>query len=254
MANQPALKQFRYRTARGRLDYYKAYAAWHSASPQLGATDWRAVRNYLYAPYSARASQFVTITRDSDHGALLFADNFNTLGWRDIGDAYDVARSAESRAIEHTGWYADSYQSALIRGHVLQLPARNGECQYVPATYCNDWDGVTVYLDEICDDKLDAAKRADGIAEMEAEKCREQDAQYCADLEIEAKREEIIFARRECLKLLREMRPLRKRGEDVPTICRTLRAGVAHYLDDIREARERIAALTEDYWLAVENY
>jgi len=212
------------------------------------------VRKYLYAPYSARASQSVNITRDSGHGTLLFADSFDSIGWRDIGDAHDVARCEESRAIDHTGWYADSHQSALIRGHVLQIPARRGECQYIPATYCNDWDGVTVYLSEICDSKLDAAKMADEYARIEAEQCREQDAQYCAESEIDAKREEVIFARRECLRLLREMRPLRTRGEDVPAICRTLRAGVAHYLVDIREARERIEALTEHYWLAVENY
>ena len=35
------------------------------------------------------------------------------------------------RAFDHRGYFADSWQERVYRGQVWQLPARDGQCQYV---------------------------------------------------------------------------------------------------------------------------
>lgn len=189
-----------------------------------------------------------------DNGDRVYLCDEWPAGWRDLGDCHDVARGEGSRCVEHTGWYADHYYHALIIGRVLQLPARNGRPQYVPAVYCDEWDGVTIHLGDICDSKIDAAMRADHLAELWAEECREDDARQAAESESEELLSEIKQTRQEALALLREMRPLRKAGDGSPAICNALRARLETLLEDIRTNRDRIAALSENYWLAVEGW
>jgi hypothetical protein len=226
-------------------------------------------------------------------------------GWRDLGDVHAI-RDSGFVSIRHNGWYADDMQSALIIGRVLQLPAaRDGSPRYVPATHSSEWDGVTLYLNDVCDNLRDAVFRADRCAEIQAEESRDDNAKFQAEQRIESLREDISTARKACLTLLREMRPFRKTSNLVvdgavypndpdgplfegdgefppfaifnvseqnhlperyatrdeaqialarmqsPTICNVLRARVADYCEEIKEARARIAALTDNYWLAV---
>lgn len=215
---------------------------------EASAATWRNQAR-IYSPFKRRSAG----NWAPDKRGVYYADSFPD-SWRDCGDAHEVARRHHSRSIDHTGWYADSFQVALIRGRVLQLPAdKNGTPRYVPATYCTDWDGVTLYLGDICDDELDAARRADRLAEIEAEDSREAHAKDAAEQEIEDLREQVRQTRQKALALLREMRPVRKTGIQAPAICEALRASIASHLEDIREARERIEALQENYWLAVES-
>lgn len=176
-------------------------------------------------------------------------------GWRDLGDCQQLA----PRTIDHSGWYADSQQSALIRGRVLQLPARNGSPRYIAGTYCTECDGVTLYPLQRFDDARDAALYADECARVEADNARDADARDCAAALIEEAQDSIVNMRRACLALLREMRavaPGRKtpiKSGEPTAICEVLRARVKRYQRDIKKARERVAALTENYWLAVEG-
>lgn len=178
-------------------------------------------------------------------------------GWRDLGDAHEVCRrEGRPRLIEHTGWYCDQWQDGVIRGRVLQLPARNGSPVYVAGTYCTDWDGVTLHLSSRFDDACDAALYADECARVAAEQSREHHARDAAEQEAGRLREDIKTTRRAALALLREIRtvyPGRKTtpGAEHSHICAALRARIENMLASIQADRARIAALADNFWLAV---
>ena len=60
-----------------------------------------------------------------------------------LGDAHDLA----PRAINHTGWYADSYQEARVVGGVAKLRSARYTL-YVPVTHCAGWAGTVHYLND----------------------------------------------------------------------------------------------------------
>lgn len=180
---------------------------------------------------------------------------------RSIGDANRVAPIS----VKHTGWYVSHFHdNGVIRGHVLRLPARKGVDRFLAMTYQTDSDGVTLHVRQTFDDPVSAAIYADDCARYAAEREREANAKQQAENDIEDIQEDIKTARRACLKLLREMRAIRtSTGErteakpenwTTPTICNVLRARVMDYLEEIKTARERIAALESNYWLAVERF
>ena len=72
-------------------------------------------------------------------------------------------------SIRHTGWYCDSFQDSTIRGLVMRLPKNRG--------FIAGWSMGEGMISEveytIYDDKLDAARVADSLAEDVAEKERE---------------------------------------------------------------------------------
>lgn len=105
-------------------------------------------------------------------------------GWRDIGDSGDIIR------LRYTGWYADAHESEIYRGHVWQLPARDGTPRYV-AGYVEDQGGddgtraggyVVLECDRgalvMYDEKEDAARAGDALAERMAEDAREYDERW----------------------------------------------------------------------------
>lgn len=171
----------------------------------------------------------------------LFADSVESLGWRDHGPAHTIAR------LNHTGWFTDDLEYALAVGQVLQLPARNGVAQYVPAVVFTESDGITVYPLDRYDDPKECARAADSYAEQLAEESREFEERERVKIDIEQARESIKTTRRQCLELLREFRQARRlAGEHLPVICGTLAAQVQRYRDDINRERatiERLEAL-----------
>jgi len=180
-----------------------------------------------------------------------YVDSFEELGWRTLGTAYDVSRRADSRAVEEIGWYCDAYQNETVSGYVLQLPARNGVPQYVPALGWSDRDGVTLYPLDRYDEPLDAARAANGYAERTAETEREYNEAWQAGSQWSDLSNTIAVTRSRALALLREMRPDRKQGTGRPAICAALRERLASMLDDIREAREKRAELADTHrWQA----
>lgn len=86
----------------------------------------------------------------------------------------------------HHGWYLDEDCSETVHGAVLQLPARNGSPQYVPAV-ADPWnDGAyLVFLDDIRDEEREANRAADEYARRYAEGAREEHAKAQRERELE---------------------------------------------------------------------
>lgn len=219
------LASYRARAEKGRANYGEDsyYANWRS---------WL-IRTTKQPP---------TFRPDEKDPGKVYVDNLE-LGWRACGDSHDIIR------LRHTGWYADNDQNGLLKGCVLQLPSRNGEPRYVPATYCTEWDGATIYMGDIGPDKEQAARNADSYAEREAERSREFYAKDEAEQQIAQKREEIHELNKEALELLREI----KGQTFTPAVCSALKSSLQGLLRDRKACFKRIVKLQDDFWSAVPN-
>lgn len=178
-------------------------------------------------------------------------------GWRDVGDSSDII------TMRHNGWYADADGDETYRGHVWQLPARNGSPQYV-AGYVEDQGRsvggtraggyVVLCVDrgalELFDDKEDAARAGDGLAERNAERDREYSERWReasdADSDRDDARGKLKGARahaRSIVAALRELPPVADGVADAFSVARAqLRASLDDARDDMREA---IGAINE---------
>lgn len=179
--------------------------------------------------------------------------------WRDVGD------SGEILGRRYTGWYSDAGASETYVGHVWQLPARDGVPCYV-AGYVEDMGGRDgrrasgyVVLEHdgrglvTYDDKEDAARAADGMAESDAESAREYDERWQeasrADSEREEAREALRDARKEARDAIAAARELCGRDglERVRAILAdkvtVARCDMRRALRDIASAAERIESL-----------
>lgn len=115
-------------------------------------------------------------------------------GWRDVGASDDIVR------LSHRGWYANASQDETYRGHVWQLPARDGSPVYVAGyTEREGRENVTGYCVLSCwppgrvqtfDDKEDAARAGDSLAESMAETEREYSERWQAASEASDERDE----------------------------------------------------------------
>lgn len=203
--------------------------------------DWRTL---VVRPFKRQQAN----VRRSEDGRELYADSFEALGWRQCGDSHDIA----PRAVRHTGWYCDQQQSGVIRGAVVQIPARGGVPRYYAATYCTEWDGVTVHLDDWSDELEDSAYRADECARIEAEESREAYAKDQAETDIEQAREDIRATNKQARELIREIKAAGAAFS--PAICAALRDRLADFLAERRRQFRIIEKRQADYWTAVEGY
>ena len=179
--------------------------------------------------------------------------------WRDAGDAADIV------PMRHTGWYADVHQDELYVGHVWQLPARNGAAQYV-AGYVEHSGGLPKSIDArratgyvvlehdgrdlvTYDDKEDAARAADGLAEIKAEEAREYSERWTAasdaDADRDAARDELRDAHTAAGNVIHAWRAQLKAGPAAPEICELLRGKLGDARDDMRRALEGIREAAE---------
>lgn len=185
-----------------------------------------------------------------------------TAGLRLVGLAHEVSPAgyAYSRnAVEHTGWYLsdDNWTGKTVAGVVYQLPGKNGRARYL-AGYADPWnDGAACLSIEVIegdardsswdsDDGLrDAAREADSIAERMAEKERDYQRAWRAGRDCEDKRDEVIHIRRELLAALAERDKTLE--TKTPNLCAMLRRIVESRLDQIRELREEIERLKDEF-------
>lgn len=170
------------------------------------------------------------------------------------------------RLIEHTGWYADNYQDALIVGHVCRMRCPRGTL-YIPATMRTDSDGTVHYINDAelvprgaTEDDHDkacreAARSADHYAEKEAEDCREDNAKYMAEADIEAARAEIHEVNKAALVLLAEVKGTRKAaGQFSPGICDAIQHRITELLRDRAKQFAIIQEREANYWTAAPGY
>lgn len=209
-------------------------------------------------PVSPRMSALSARFNGYGTDSLRWCERPEDVGLRFVGYAYELAK------LDHTGWYADSHNSSLVRGVVYQLPARNGMARYV-AGYDNADNGAadaggpaaidfgTIWESDKDSDywesnrhqnmARDAAYRADKLAERMAEESREYDQAWQAGAMWRDLGEEIAEERKTTLDLLRERRLAKAAGAEFPTICATMRQVVQDALRSIREARKTRAKL-----------
>jgi hypothetical protein len=204
--------------------------------------------------FMRRVSSEHYITRDKERRQM-YLSSFDQLGARWVKDADEV-----NTRQEYNGWYTDGFQDATLIGVVLCFTRHDGHQDdgqyqgvhpnkpkgrviYMAGTRHSDWDGVTLDLDTT-DDPITAARWADSMAEREAESCREEDEKYQAEQRVEELLEQIKAIRTRCLKLLRDMRPIRKGMHGIPeSICDTLRTAVQGYVEEIATLRGELEEL-----------
>jgi hypothetical protein len=175
----------------------RAYVAKWNADPKHSTMleGWKQARShgictilsYQSGPTMSQCGKFFTRT------------SYLLEGLRDVGYADEILTR-----LRHNGHYIDDHQSETYRGQVWQLPARNGREQFI-CGYVESESGYAV-LDAtnnkitIADNKEDAARWADSLAERMAEDAREYDEKYQAQQKLEDERDDL----RKDLKALRE--------------------------------------------------
>jgi hypothetical protein len=176
-------------------------------------------------------------------------------GLRIVGAVHDICRREHWRTVKHMGWFLDPFgDGETVHGAVLQIPARNGVVQYVPAIadpydqdcYCCDFRSVT-------DDLRDAVRWADDMAESYAEREREYQLNESAKLRAEELREEATTLRAKHRAIVADMRALRELAPDAPNACSALRATLRKMRADIRDALKEAARLDAEPWTLLED-
>jgi hypothetical protein len=223
---------------RARLENYKKQTwhtlreAVHSRYAEIHGGSWESIADM--AKYSSPSDR------------AFYVDNFG--GFRIVGDSGEV-----NTRQGHNGWYCDIWQEETVTGVVLQMPARNGEPRYFPAVKWSDREGVTLYPLDIYDNKEDAARAADHIAERIGEEEREYSLKDRAEQDIEDAREEIKAAREERRALVAEMKQ-QDRNAARPAICAALRKQLADLKRQSRKAWKLIQERTENPYTADPSY
>ena len=181
-----------------------------------------------------------------------YADDFSC--FREVGHADEVAVESGCRmAIDHRGWYLDAIVDGLTevcRGHVLQLPARQGREQYIPAVTFSDSDGVIIWPLDISDNKLEAARSADHYAKVRAEEERSYRIKEAASMRIEDLHEECKAAVAE----VHELKLAIRRSQDLEEpICSALKSTISQLRREVARSIEEIKELRANPWSYVER-
>ncbi|WP_052159475.1 hypothetical protein [Alcaligenes faecalis] len=139
-----------------------------------------------------------------------------------------VDESEEAR-IDHTGWFADTWQDNVIRGLIVRLP----HGRFLVGHYEKD-SGERVYYSELYDDERTAVYRADSLAQRVAE---EETEYHRRDQEARVLAEEVSESRarlRECIVLRNHKCFPNIRGE-VPILVNTIRTTLERLADEFSD-------------------
>jgi hypothetical protein len=178
----------------------------------------------------------------SGSATLRWIEKPSSIGLRLVGYADEII------SLRHKGWYTNDYQEETIRGIVYQWPARNGKERFVYGYEDPNGNGNAAALCfDVADDKDDAARWADSVAEYAAEEEREYNAASDARIRFDGLADDISAERKSLLQLIRELKEKRATLCDAPVIIATLQTSIERGLDVIREAREKRAELKSDF-------
>jgi hypothetical protein len=197
------------------------------------------VKRYPSSTYYASA---VNPPFRSGSTTLRWIDRLGSIGLRLVGFADEISRS-----IDHTGWYTSEFCDETLRGIVFQWPSRHGVERYVYGYADPNIEGAATLCFDITDDKNDAARWADSIAEHTAEEEREYQAASSARFQFDELGEDISDTRKSALRLIAELKAKRRALCDAPAIIAALRSDIEQMLDSIREARERRVTLENEF-------
>jgi hypothetical protein len=162
--------------------------------------------------------------------------------FRRVGFADEI-----NRYIRHCGWFADDCQDSVLRGVVYRLPTRQGKPAFLYG-YADPWnDGAALLALKTADNESDAARWADRIAELEAEKERDYQEAWQAGNRYRDLADEIASERKSCLALIREAKAACESICRLPAVKAALRSTVESHLEAIRDARKQRAKLLDGY-------
>lgn len=180
-------------------------------------------------------------------------------------DSFDAVpiQDISRRAFDYSGYYGDNFQCELIKPYIVKIKTSRG-LFIAPAIAYSDSDIATIYFSrgqfcpKILDDYIfdsiayECARIADRIAEKEAERGRDDDAKFQAEQQAEDLKDDNKTALKEARALIAAIREQKTIGEIVAPICNALISEIKDIRQTIRGNNARIAALKENYWLAVE--
>lgn len=153
-----------------------------------------------------------------------------------------------------TGYYVDDFGEVTVP-HVLQLPAANVpgvRCERYMAAASDPYNADCYITDcDIADNLHDACQWAHRLAERYAEICREGDAKFQAESQIESLKEDICGYREQASRLVEEIRRARELTGDIPLIVLAARKQLKSLRDSVRAAHKRIDRLRDNFWYAV---
>lgn len=183
-------------------------------------------------------------TLSEDRKTLFASYEFN----QQIGYADEFVR------LDHNGWFEDEDGiSGTLRGVVLKIRSAKYTL-YVPGVVFSDSQSHFANIDEAFtvprgseEDSHDeaikeAALLADGIAEIEAEKCREHNARYSIECQIEDKQTEIANIRKEVKSLISGIR----KSKLDSTLCEHIKKQISGLHNCLRLCINDIEQLRED--------
>lgn len=215
-----------------------------AASYNRAETTWKQVRTWTKPDILKKGDLTKSKENDKWFSYTLYAIPASL-----VGDSHEII------SLDHTGWYADSFQDELIKGCVFairnphKLNGDGGHLFYMPATYYTDFENVTLY-NKLYDTAEQAARYADQYAERTAEEERDYHAKDQAEQQIEDLKTEIHQANKDALMLIKEIK-----AKTYPEpICSAIRHRLYEFLETRTKAYKRIAKLQDNYWLAVENW
>jgi len=203
-----------------------------------GAYTWKNVRyRSLNRSYSSGRSK---------HNRSYVCMELKTLeGLRDIGHSDDIV------SMRNRGWYCDIFQDETYRGHVWQLPARDGLPVYIAGYIEIDAEYVVLSASngriDMTDDKDQAARWADELARVNAERQAEYSA---ADDAVQLAANDIEQYRDECRAIIKDLKAQKAVGPLAGAICGRLlsefnaaRENMKKAFDEFNKARDHLAWL-----------
>lgn len=210
-----------------------------------------ALTNYLqsrYSKYGYRKGKHISYnpewTPEHSSERYRWVENVSD-GLRVVGTADDIVR------LDHDGYFTDNFQDETTEGIVYQLPARNGKEQYVPANTdpCNP-DCAVVDFHSVTDDKKEAARWADSMAENYAEREREYQAKEDAESRLEEIEQEIKDEYKDFRDIVRELRANCDRVTGISVVHQLAREkwqGTKKLIHKLRAERKRIEEYGIEY-------
>src|SRR4030042_6481841 len=224
-------------TTKQRLTEYRAKAANASTAHY---SNWRAWRRNIW-----------NTTLPTRCDGKIFADTAGV-----VGNVISDDKTCKDR--NSCGWYSDNFQDALIYGYVEKLRTSRG-VMYIPGRYCTDWDGITLYFNDIATVPKGAREEVHDVAigraigsarhyaEQEAERALDDDARYQAEQQVSDLRDDIKANRKKAHEIIRELR-----GATLPpSLCGIARLALRSTMREVHDSVRRIRELQGDYWEAV---
>jgi len=170
---------------------------------------------------------------------------FSTLdAFRIVGFADKVLHS-----IRHTGWFTadDGWNGETLRGIVLQLPAAARRERFLAGYVSSEEDNGVTFEPSTHETVDEAARAADRLAEIAAEKERDYAAAVDAAAFVVNATAEAANIRAHALTLARERRALCRTlpAESFPEAARTLAAAIVRARRDVLKLRAEAAERRE---------